>query len=97
MSPRLVGIALVALVFTNCGPTSASVCRDQCDKRAACGTTLDISQCHTACGSSPDTRAAACVDADIAWQQCLVKLPCDQYLSAAGCQTELSAVTSACR
>lgn len=92
------GLVLSLALFTACGPTPASVCRAQCDKRAACGQQVDLAQCAKACaGATSPPGSSACADADLALQQCQVNSACADYLANRGCDGERSALTTACR
>ncbi len=97
---RLIRVLLlllgIVIQLTACGASPASVCKAQCDKRAACGTTIDVGKCHTACESSSAPGSPACANANITLQQCQVRQTCELYLAGGGCPTEVSALAKAC-
>jgi len=90
----LVGLGL--LVATGCDAQSEA-CEDNCDKRATCIGDVDVDQCQAACGGERPETSEACVEADVAFQQCLVGLSCDDYIASRGCEAELSATAAACK
>lgn len=97
MRLHTVGLSLVmGVALAGCGPTEATVCRAQCDKLAACGATVDLTQCHATCDrATASYDSKACGDADLAYRQCQIAQPCDAGVDS-GCVPQREAMRSAC-
>lgn len=98
MKWRWVRSGLVSLLLGACGATPASVCRDQCRKRQACGANINLSACDTACSArGVEARSQPCIDADLLFEQCQVQLSCAEYLGGGGCEAQAQRAQTACR